>query len=110
MRNFFKNFISVFNTKKARVFWINLLLKFLIRDSVHEMARNSAELNSGKFRGIQRKESYGNSAKNSGFRGIPKSHLRKHPSHSGVMTPLRPKSAISKSNIFSNSKPYAKML
>jgi hypothetical protein len=53
------NSTSVFNTNKPKVFCRNLLLRFRIRNSVHEKAWNSAEfrwnsveLNSGKFRGI----------------------------------------------------------
>jgi hypothetical protein len=47
----FLNSSSVFNTKKSRVSYLDLLLRFRIRNSVHEIARNYAELNSGKFSG-----------------------------------------------------------
>jgi hypothetical protein len=49
---------------------------------IHEPTRNSAELNSKKFRGITRNKT------NSVFRGIPKWHFRKHPtSHFSTVHP-----------------------
>jgi hypothetical protein len=40
----FLNSTSVFKTKKSRVSCMNLLMRFRIQNSVHKMARKSAEL------------------------------------------------------------------